>query len=106
MIAWLALKKPLLVAFFIGCTVSFLTSGTLTLRLVGPAMIYWGFVPFIEVAALSAACWKDRRGIPLPRLIDSFFTGYSPWLLWLTGLCAIWTLLSPSSRSLDWTVTT
>ena len=106
MIDWLAFKKPMLVAFFIGCTVSFLTSGTLTLRLIGPATIYWGFVPLIEIAALSAACWRDRHGIPFPRLIDSFFRGYSPWLLWLTGLCAIWTLLSPSSRSLDWTLTT
>jgi hypothetical protein len=104
MIAWLALKKPLLLAFLLGCTVSFLTSGTLTLRLIGPAMIYWGFVPLIEIAALSAVCWNDRQNVPFPRLIDSFFRGYSPWLLWMAGMCAIWSLLSPPAKSLDWTV--
>jgi hypothetical protein len=104
MIAWFGLKKPLLLAFFLGCTVSFLTSGTLTLRLIGPAMIYWSFVPLIEIAALSAVCWRDRQDIPFPRLIDSFFRGYSPWLLSLAGMCAIWSLLSPSAKSLDGTV--
>jgi hypothetical protein len=101
---WLSLKRPLLFAFFLGCTVSFLTSGTLTLRLVGPAMIYWSFVPLIEIAALAAVCWSDRQNIPFPRLIDSFFKGYRPWLLWLVGMCAIWSLLSPPTKSFDWTV--
>ncbi len=43
--AWLGLKRPLFLAFFLGCTVSFLTSGTLTLRLIGPVMIYWSVHP-------------------------------------------------------------
>src|SRR5205823_2971794 len=102
--AWLGLKRPLFLAFFLGCTISFLTSRTLTLRLIGPSMIYWSFVPLIEVAALAAVCWKDRQNIPFPRLVDAFFRGYSPWLLWLTGVCAIWSLLSPPTKSFDWTV--
>ena len=102
--AWLALKRPLLLAFFLGCTVSFLTVRTLTLRLVIPGMIYWSFVPLIEVAALAAVCWSDRRNVSFPHLINSFFSGYSLWLLWLAGMCAIWSLLSPAAKSLDWTV--
>ena len=102
--AWLALKRPLLLAFFLGCTVSFLTSGTLTLRLIGPAMIYWSVVPFIEIATLAAVCWSNRQAIPFPRLIDSFFRGYGPWLLWLVVMCAIWFFLSPSAKSFDGTV--
>ena len=87
------LKRPLFLAFFLGCTVSFLTSGTLTLRLIGPAMMYWSFVPLIEIAALAAVCWSNRENIPFPKLIDSFFRGYGPWLLWLAGMCAIWAFL-------------
>jgi hypothetical protein len=102
--AWVGLKRPLFLVFFIGCTVSFLTAGALTLRLVLPAMIYWSFVPIAEVLALAAVCGRARRPIPFPKLIDSFFTGCRPWLLWLAGMCVIWTLMSPSTKSLDRTI--
>src|SRR5262245_54501626 len=102
MSAWLALKRPLLLAFFLGCTVSFLTSRMLTLRLVVPAMIYWSFVALIEIAALAAVCRRDRKNILFPKLIDSFFRGYSPWLLWLVGVCAIWSVLLPPAKPFDW----
>jgi hypothetical protein len=102
--AWLALRRPLFLAFLIGCTVSFLTAGTLTLRLLVPAMIYWSFVPIFEIVALATVCWKDREDVTFSSLIDSFFAGYRPWLLWLAGMCIIWSLMSPSARSLDWTV--
>src|SRR6185503_10095199 len=101
----LGLKRPLLVAFFLGCTVSYLTARTLTLRLIVPSMVYWSFVPLIQIAALAAVCRRDRQKILFPELIDSFFRGYSPWLLWLAGLCAISCLLSPAAKSFDWTVT-
>jgi len=98
---WLAIKRPLLLAFFLGCTVSFLTSRTLTLRLVLPATAYWSFVPLIEIGALAAVCRRDRQEIMLGNLVDLFFRGYTPWLLWLVGLSAIWCLLSPASKALD-----
>ena len=101
---WLCLKRPLFLSFFLGCTVSFLTSGTLTLRLIGPATLYWSFVPLIEIAALAAVCWSNRQNVRFPRLIDLFFRGYGPWLLWLVGMCAIWASLSPSVKSFDGTV--
>ncbi|HEY2383886.1 MAG TPA: hypothetical protein VGK48_22145 [Terriglobia bacterium] len=104
MAAWLGLKKPLFLAFFIGCTVSFLTAGVLTVRLIVPATIYWSFVPLIEIAALAAVCWNDPEKVPFSNLIDSFFAGYRPWLLWLAGMSAVWCFLSPSTRRLDWTV--
>jgi hypothetical protein len=104
MSAWLGFKRPLFLAFFLGCTVSFLTARTLTLRLVMPEMVSWAFVPLVEVAALAAVCRRDCRSTPFVELIDSFFSGYSPWLLWMTGICAIWSLLSPASKSLDWTI--
>jgi hypothetical protein len=102
--AWIALKRPLFLAFLLGCTVSFLTVRTLSVRLIVPGMIYWSFVPLIEIGALIAVCRGDHQNISLPRLIDSFFSGYRPWFLWLTGMCAIWSLLAPAAKSLDWTI--
>ena len=104
MTAWLGFKRPLFLAFFLGCTVSFLTARTLTLRLVVPEMVSWAFVPLIEIAVLAAVCRRDCRNIPFAELIDSFFGGYRPWLLWMTGICAIWSLLSPASKPPDWTL--
>ncbi len=101
---WLALKRPLFLAFLLGCTFSILTARTLTVRLIVPTMMYWTFVPLVEIVSLAAACWNDRSNLPFPRLIDSFFRGYSPWLLWLVGMCAIWSLLLPPAKSFDWTV--
>jgi hypothetical protein len=101
---WLGLRRPLFLAFFIGCTVSFLTAGTLTLRLLAPAMIFWSFVPIVEVVALAAVCWKDRTDISFASLVDTFFAGYKRWFLWLAGMSVIWTLTSPSAKPLDWTV--
>src|SRR5436189_4606351 len=60
---WLALKRPLLFAFTIACMVSFITSSTLTVRLVGPAIVLWSFIPFIETASLIAVCWSERQKI-------------------------------------------
>jgi len=93
---WLGLKRPLFVAFVLGCTVSLLASATLTPRLVGSASLYCCFVPFSETAALIAVCWRERYAVSFPRTIDAFFAGHGPWLLWLIGCCAIWGFLSPA----------
>ena len=83
---------------------SFLTSGMLTLRLVAPSMIYWSVVPLIEIGALAVVCRKNGQKLSFAESIDSFFAGYTPWFVWLTGMAAIWALMSPPSKSLDWTV--
>jgi hypothetical protein len=92
---WLVLKRPLLLAFVLGCTMSLITTASLTLRLVGPATIYWSFVPLVETGALAAVCWSERRIVSFPRAIDLFFTGHGPWTLWLIGLSAIWSFFPP-----------
>lgn len=102
--AWIALKRPLLLSFFLACTVSFLTARTLTLRLIVPALVYWSFVPLVQIGSLVIVCWGDRQTMRFPNVIDSFFKGNVPWFLWLSGLCAIWSLLSPQTESLDWAV--
>jgi len=42
---WLAVRRPLALALFLGCAVSLMASGTLTLRLALPAALYWTFIP-------------------------------------------------------------
>ena len=104
MTPWLGLKKPLFLAFFLGCTVSFLTARTLTLRLILPATIYWTFVPFIEIASLAVVYWSSHRKISFSTAVDSFFGGYVPWLVWLLGLCVIWSLFLPPAKAFDRTL--
>src|SRR5262245_16395350 len=98
---WLALKRPLLLAFFLGC---FLTHRGLTLRVIAPAMIYWIFLPLIEIVMLAVTARKSRSGTTFGGLIDSFFGGFTPWLVWLLGMCTIWAFLTPSAKAFDWTV--
>jgi hypothetical protein len=92
---WLGWRKPLLVAFVLGCTMSLITSASLTLRLAGPATIYWSFVPLAETAALAAVCWRGRQARSFGLIVDLFFAGHGPWLFWLIGLCAVWSLVPP-----------
>lgn len=101
---WTAIKRPLLFSFFLSCTVSFLTSRSLTLRLIVPALMYWSFVPLVQIGALLAVSWRHRQTIRLNELIDRFFRGNLPWFLWLTGLCTIWSFLSPQAKSTDWAI--
>jgi hypothetical protein len=93
--AWLGWRRPLLVAVVLGCTMSLITSASLTLHLAGPATFYWGFVPLAEIAALAAVCRRTRRTGPFGRTVDLFFAGHGPWLFWLIGLCGIWSFVPP-----------
>jgi hypothetical protein len=84
---WLA--RPLFVAFVLGCSVSVMTSGRLTLRLLLPAMLYATFVPMLQIAAL-AVC---RGRLPFRKAVGLFFVGHAPWSLWVIGSAALWGLL-------------
>jgi hypothetical protein len=94
---WLALRRPLLFVFVLGCTVSFAASGRLTLRLVVPAIIYAGLEIVIEVLALAAVRWKAiANNLPsFSRSLDLFFASFGPWMLWMVSFAAIWAFASP-----------
>lgn len=93
---WVAARRPLFLAFVLGCGVSLLASGTLTLRLAGPATVSWAFVPGVEALTLSAMAWRRQRRASLPATIDAFFAGHGPWILFLIGLAATIAFLPPS----------
>ena len=100
----LAFRKPLLIAFLLGCTVSCVTSAGLTARIVIPATVYWSFIPLVQIASLPLVCWADRDRVSLARAIDRFFAGYLPWTIYLIGLAAIWSFLSPPEQRLSSTI--
>jgi hypothetical protein len=101
---WSGVKRPLFVAFVLGCTVSLITARALTMRIVVSATVYWSAVPLIQIAALAVVCRRDRHETAFPHLIDAFFKGFTPWLLWLVGVSAIGSFLAPAAEASDWTV--
>lgn len=96
---WLAVRRPLFIAFVLACNISLIAGDPFNARLVASAMAYWTFVPLAEAAALVVVCWGARRRLSLSKLTDLFFTGHAPWLLWFTVLSIIWGLQSPQSAS-------
>src|SRR2546426_10870999 len=78
-----ALRKPAVLAFVLGCTVSIVASGRLSLRLIADGAVSFAFVPLVEMGALAAVYRAGRRPISFARAVDLFFAGNAPWLLWL-----------------------
>jgi hypothetical protein len=84
--AWIAVRRPLFVAFVLGCSVSLMTSGRVTLRLAGPATVHWSFVPLAGIAGLAVVSGRRLRA----ETIDEFFHGYLPWMLLIIAFAALW----------------
>lgn len=92
---WVLVRRPLLLAFFLGCIVSLLASGTVNVRLVLDGALSFAFIPIVETAALTII-WPRRRGqMPLSQAVDLLFAGNAPWLLWLLVLTALSAFQSP-----------
>jgi hypothetical protein len=99
---WLALRRPFFLAFFVGCCVSLIVAGRLDLRLVSGETVAWSVLPIFQSLSVAAVCWKKRQALGLSRMIDLFFTGLGPWLLWLIGLAVAVSVVSPAQAS-QWT---
>jgi len=87
---WLLFRRPLLVAFVLGCTVSLLTARGLSLGLVASGAVTWSFVPLLEMGALAVVWSFGNRRLSLPRAVDAGFTGHAAWSLWLLLFGAWW----------------
>src|SRR5436190_9162402 len=98
---WTAARRPLFVALALASTVSLATAGALTLRIVGPAMVYWLLVPLVELAALTAVVGSRWRRLAAPAVIDRYFAGHGAWLRVLIGLGLTSPVLDPAQL---WTV--
>jgi hypothetical protein len=101
--AWLALRRPLFVAFMLACGISLMTTGVLTLRLLISVMAYWTFVPAIEVLALAVVLWRTQREGAFAAAIDRFFMGHGPWTLYLIAFAGSLAVVPPN---IGWTLIT
>ena len=96
------LRKPLLLVFSLGCGVSALVSGRFSVRLILDGAISFAFVPAIEMATFAAVLWiggrrtQAARRMPLARAVDLFFSGNTPWLLWIAVLAALGGVVPPT----------
>lgn len=89
----LLIRRPLFIAFVLGCVASLLASGTLTARIVLPTAVCWTFVPLVQMLALRLVTWRNR--LSFPALSDLFFAGHTPWTAFLIVLAASMASLAP-----------
>jgi len=85
---WLAFRRPLFFAFFLGCVISLLASTILIPGLVAGEMLGWSVVSFLQIFSFLLITGR-RHVLSRGRTVDLFFAGMGPWLLWLTGLAAL-----------------
>jgi len=78
-----------------------MTSGRLTLRIVAPAMVYWSFIPLLEIASLAIVCRGRPAELSFSRKVDLFFRNQWPPLLWLVLFAAVWAFL-PAPAVIPW----
>jgi hypothetical protein len=88
--------RPLLLAFVLGCTVSLVASGRLSVRLVADGAVSFAFLPVCCVAGFAIVYFR-RRDCPPPfaRALDIFLSGQLPWLLWLIALAGLCSVVPP-----------
>jgi len=91
---WRAAQRPLFIVFLLGCLVSLVTAGALSLRLFADGAINALFVPLLEISVL-AALWRGKRTIRFAETVDLFFMGHGPWVLYLLIFSSIWAFASP-----------
>jgi hypothetical protein len=91
-------RRPLWLAFVFGCLVSAAASGRFSVRLIGDGALSFAFVPAFEVAALAIVCRTGVRArLPFAEAVDRFFAGNRPWLVWMTIVAAVFSVVPPRS---------
>jgi hypothetical protein len=84
-----ALRRPLLVAVIVGCTVAILATRHAPAALVVSTTLCWSPVVLVQIAiALAAIAGPARRTIGVPRALDLFFASHTPWSLWMLAVIA------------------
>jgi len=80
------LRRPLLLAFILGCAVSVLASGRFTLRLIVDGALSMAFVPACQVLGLAAVYRLRRTQVSFAEAVDRFFDGNTIWFAWMLVL--------------------
>ena len=87
--AWLLLRRPLLLGLMFAAFISFTTSGRLTLRLLLDGLVFWSFVPAMNLAIAWLLAASSAGRLSLSRCADLFFSAFGPWLCWLLGVAGL-----------------
>jgi hypothetical protein len=91
------LRRPLLLAFVLGCGVSLLASGRMTPRLIVDGTLSFAFVPLCELIAYAIVYRLQRGARPFAQTADRYFAGNAPWLWWMLALMTA-TAILPARR--------
>ena len=97
----LLLRRPLLVAFVLGCAVSVLASGRFTLRLIVDGTLSMAFVPACQILGLAAVFPFRRTQVPFAEAVDRFFAGNTVWLAWMFVFIVLGAVLPVTEQDLD-----
>jgi hypothetical protein len=92
---WIALRRPLLQLFVIGCVVSLVVSGRLTVRLIAGGMLGWSVIPLLEIAGFAVVRARTGRHAAFAADLDRFYAGSRTMLLWLVVLGGVVSFLTP-----------
>jgi hypothetical protein len=60
-----------------------MASSRLSVELVLSSSLCWSYVPLAELIALLLVTANNKAGLARPQVIDRFFAGHTPWLLWI-----------------------
>jgi hypothetical protein len=89
-------RKPMFVVFVLGCVVSALASGRFHVWLIVDGALSFAFMPIIDVIALAIVSRVGtRRRMSFARVVDLYFVGFAPWLVWCVALIAIGGTMPP-----------
>jgi hypothetical protein len=105
-----AAARPLLLLFVLGCVVSLIASGRLSVRLIVDGSFSFAFLPACCVAGFAIVYFVRReRPVAFGRALDLFFIGQMPWLIWLIVFASVGAIVEPRRmgpwlRRLEWSV--
>ena len=101
---WRAIRRPIFAAFMFGAFTSLTTSGQVNAFLVLDGMLFWSFVPLLQVLIMAALVLVfARRRFITANAIDLFFIGHGPWFLWLLAIAGS-CLFIPAKQIFLWPV--
>jgi len=95
--------KPVFLLAVLAFAMSVTATGRFSLRLLFDAVVSFAFIPLLGIAGLAAVTSRRPRTRSFREIIDLFFTGYGPWLVWLV-IVAAFTAIVPSRELGDWIV--
>ena len=99
---WVLFRRPLFVAFIFGTFISITVSGRLSVQLILEGVVFWSLIPILQGLLVAALVLVFARGqMPMSRVIDLFFMGHGPLLLWMLAICGS-CLFFPSKQVYLW----